>query len=342
VSGAGRIQRLRRRGAFLGQRSGMSLEPEAVGLRADTVGRCFWTSREYGERVALRVRLAVEIGVPIVLALSSAAACGSSSEEAADAKGLVTFSMSGDVYVMRADGSAQRRLTRSRANDFAPAGSPDGGRIAFTSDRDGRFEVYVMNVDGSAQRRLTSKRANAFPAWSPDGRKIAFVSDRDGNLELYVMNANGSEQRRLTRNPGVDGSPAWSPNGQSIACGCERDGNFDIYVIAADGRAGRRLTRDPRVDADPSWAPDGERIAFESKRSGSFEIYVIAARGGDQRKVTRSGSGADPAWSPDGRAIAFVPNGRVFVMQADGQGSRRLTGSGDEAGFPGWLPQARK
>lgn len=290
------------------------------------------------ELCSVRMRsIGVPIGVSVVLALSSGAACGSSSEVGADGKALLTFSMGGDVYVMRADGSEQRRLTRSRANDFAPAGSPDGRKIAFTSDRDGRFGVYAMNADGSGQRGLTRQRANAFPAWSPDGWSIAFVSDRDGNLELYVMNADGSRQRRLTRNPGADGSPAWSPDGRSIACGCEHRGNFDIELLTADGSAGRRLTRNPRLDADPSWSPDGRRIAFESRRSGSFEVYVIDAGGGQERRLR---GGADPAWSPDGHTIAFVRNGGIFIMQADGRGSRRLTATGHDAGFPGWLVRA--
>ena len=129
----------------------------------------------------------------------------------AEASALITFSMSGGIYVIRADGSGKRRLTRSGAKDIAPAGSPDGRRIAFASDRDGKFEVYVMNADGSEQRRLVGKPANSFPAWSPDGRKIAFVSDRDTNLELYVMSADGGAQRRLTRNPHDDGFPGWLP-----------------------------------------------------------------------------------------------------------------------------------
>src|SRR6266571_2576425 len=141
--------------------------------------------REVMSSLASRVRMAGEIGVLAVLALSGAVACGGSSAKVEKANGVVTFSRSGEIYVIRADGRGQGRLTRSRAKEIAPAGSPDGRRIAFASDRDGKLELYVMNADGSGQRRLTRSAANAFPAWSPDGRKIAFVSDRDGNLELY-------------------------------------------------------------------------------------------------------------------------------------------------------------
>ena len=103
-----------------------------------------------------------------------------------------------DIYVMNANGSGKRRLTHDARQNAEPAWSPDGGKIAFVSRRDGNAEIYVMNADGSGKRNLTRHAAkDGRPSWSPDGRKIAFVSNRDGRPEAHVMNADGSGQRSL-------------------------------------------------------------------------------------------------------------------------------------------------
>jgi Tol biopolymer transport system component len=95
-----------------------------------------------------------------------------------------------EIYVMNADGSAPRRLTRSRGIDTNAVFSPDGRRIAFTSNRDGNYEIYVMDSGGGNIRRVThNDERDDFPCWGPDGNHLVFVGERAGRIDLYMIEA---------------------------------------------------------------------------------------------------------------------------------------------------------
>jgi len=81
-----------------------------------------------------------------------------------------------------------KRVTDGDAIDSWPMWSPDGKKIAFTTNRDGNYEIYLMNNDGTGLTNLSKHAAqDTSPTWSPDGKKIAFVSTRDGGSDVYVM-----------------------------------------------------------------------------------------------------------------------------------------------------------
>jgi Tol biopolymer transport system component len=100
-----------------------------------------------------------------------------------------------------------------------------------------------------------------------------------------------------------------------IAFVSTRGGAYAIYAMSADGGGSHRLTEsEPDASTpeglffqtEPAWSPNGKLIAFASARSGSFDIYVMRADGRGTRRLTSTNDDDQhPTWSPDGRSIAF-------------------------------------
>jgi hypothetical protein len=104
------------------------------------------------------------------------------------------------LYAMLSDGTSPSRLT-TYEYDTAPTGSPDAGRIAFMSNRDGNWEIYAANTfpvaEPEATRLIQNPARDGLPAWSPDGKRLAFVTDRDGSWAVWAMQPDGTGQRKL-------------------------------------------------------------------------------------------------------------------------------------------------
>lgn len=206
-----------------------------------------------------------------------------------------------DVYHLSLTGGPAQKVFASRTADMAPAISPDGTRIAFTSSVDaGNFDIYVSNLDGSAMQRLTNNRAiDSSPCWSPDGRRIAFTSNRTGTVQIYTMNADGSSQERITFEGTYNDGADWSPDGRYIAYASRRDRSltFDIKIHDLTTNQTYWVTRDVANDENPCFSPDGRSIAFQSDRTGTYQVFSIDIDGRNMRQLTTIGINKHPSWS---------------------------------------------
>ena len=149
----------------------------------------------------------------------------------------------------------------------------------------------------------------------------------------------------ITTNQADDGSPAWSPDGKKISFVSNRNGGFvQIHVMDADGKNPNRLTEGVR-DKYPDWSPDGQKIAFTSRPNGmAAHIAVMDADGNNLVKL--EDNAAEPSWSPDGQQLAFLSwrdrSDEIYLIDADGQGLKRVTHDLAVKGGPSWSPDGKR
>jgi TolB protein len=276
------------------------------------------------------------------------------------------------LYVMNADGSGKRRLAPhawvSNVGEGRLAWSPDRRKLVFAAHLSRSAapcasycgkEIFVINADGSGLRRLTRNTVPDWePAWSPDGKKITWLSrgPLGTGADVFVMNADGSDRHDLTPKPGTRGEPRWAPDGQAILFTVVPPGQppspsgwpySDVYVMNADGSRTRNLTHTPEAgEGGASWSPDGQHILFtQAGPPGERRAIVMNADGSGKHAVTPTSiytgdRGITAAWSPDGRRIAFWDHDAIYVVNADGDGLRRL--AQNAFAFDSWSPDGQK
>jgi Tol biopolymer transport system component len=259
-----------------------------------------------------------------------------------------------EIYRVVPGGKA-RNVTANPALDTSPSPSPDGGRIAFVSTRDGRPDLYVMPAAGGAAKRLTTSpfqdqvvawndAGTTTIAWAPNGTRIAFdtqnatfPSDCQTNCvvwSVYVANADGTGPQLVASQAR---SPAWSADGSLLAY--ENDvtpyGESESVGIARPDGSGMHSVAgfNPYSFEGPVWSPTRKELAFQANNG----VYTVRADGSAKHRLAL---GASPAWAPDGASLAFVRAGSVFRARRTGSAPRRLTRAG-YAFFPVWSPNGR-
>ncbi|MBN2149330.1 MAG: PD40 domain-containing protein [Anaerolineales bacterium] len=203
------------------------------------------------------------------------------------------------------------RLTYGPWNDTAPALSPDGTQLAFSSNRNGYWDLYVLDLDSGLITRLTDTLTyESSPCWSPDGRWLTYETYQNDNLDIYIQPVeDGGDPIPLTSDPAADHSPAWSPQGRQVAFVSTRSGNAEVWVADLDKSESERyqnISQNPGGnDSHPSWSPDGAMLAWASEMDGISQILIwdLSAASAPASATHTVSSGSWPIWSPDGEMI---------------------------------------
>jgi acylaminoacyl-peptidase len=244
------------------------------------------------------------------------------------------------LWMVPHGGGETRPLGESGANESSPRWSPDGRKLLFLSDRNGKPQLFLRWMDSGQVAQLTfGSESPADPAWSPDGRWIAFSMAVPDPTEPFVKMPAKPEGAEWNREPNTIRRLIYRRDG----AGYLEEAHSQLFVLPVEGGTPRQLTRGPRDHGGPlAWSPDGRSIVFGANLVEEpdldpleSEIHEISLADGSIRTLTsRNGPDAGPALSPDGRQIAWLgfedrEQGyqvtRLYLMARDGSGQREIT-----------------
>lgn len=240
-----------------------------------------------------------------------------------------------ETYTVGTDGENLRRLTDRQVNlSWQPSISPDGKKIAYVVEKQGRSDLQVMNLDGSGNTNITDNNKGYWsPAWSPDGKTIVTVS-RDterGNVELVAVAADGGSKVQLTKNGLYPDVPVFTPDGQNIVFSVAPGfGPALLASIKSDGTGFRAYATHLTLAGTPAVTPDNCAVFGASDQNGEYGLYEQKLESDLPPRLLHRGKNIfSPAVSPDGTRIVFSASvgrdSQLFEIDRRGENLSQLT-----------------
>ncbi|MGI8542839.1 MAG: hypothetical protein ACR2MD_05090 [Aridibacter sp.] len=183
-----------------------------------------------------------------------------------------------DIAIFNRDGSNWRNLTNDKFRDRTPRWSPDGKKIAFTSDRSGKYQIWMINADGSNLRQITfsEKTGTTAPNFSPDGLRLIYSEIDNKSQSPFILDLKISWQEQT---PVPLSSP---PN---------FEGSYSVW----------------------DWSADGSKLLmpFFDSAAGGNGIYLFDFKTSAYEKMLESGG--YPIWLNDNRHFLYLKGNTIFV-----------------------------
>ena len=253
---------------------------------------------------------------------------------------IMADSSRANVWLASVDGKSHRPLLSSKKSYYSIRWSPDGSRLAYLSNEEGKPQLYVRWMDTGQTALVTNVTSNPSNiTWSPDGKHIAFT-----------MSVDAKEKPLDIKMPKKPDGAKWSPSFQYITkARYQADGRgilepayTHIFIVPADGGTARQLTSgNYHHNGRLSFSPDSDKIYFSANRSDNWEyepvegdIFSVDMMGNIAQLTNDKGLESSPVVSPDGKHIAYArrddekvmyKNSYLYVMKSDGTDAKNLT-----------------
>jgi dipeptidyl aminopeptidase/acylaminoacyl peptidase len=265
-----------------------------------------------------------------------------------------------NLWIINVDGSDHRPLTTGNRSDSSPRWSPDGTRIAYLSDADGKQQIYVRWMDSGQTARITNLEEGPDAiTWSPDGKMLSFSS---------LVIGKGPHIADL---PAAPSGAKWAEPATAYdrlvyrfnGSGYLKPGFMQVFVVSAEGGAPRQITNGSFPNGGnefgptrASWSPDGKFLLVSANRHPESdhevfdtEVYEFGVNDGALRALTnRKGPDNAPNVSPSGKFIAYTgfddryqghQTTKLYLMNRDGSASHSISDKLDrDIQSPEWAP----